>query len=147
MAVLNHIFIDYENMRQIDSAVFALDRATITLLLGPQNGSISTTTVQQLMAHAASVELVRLEKSGKHAVDLALAYYMGRKVIADPLTFLHIVSRDKGYDPLIEHLRSRQIKVCRHEDYAALAKALKPKSPPSAPKTKKPGRPTGSASD
>ncbi len=123
----NYVFIDYENMKSVDPRIFALERTTITLLLGAQNHSLETRTVQALLHHRATVELVRLEKAGKNAVDFALAYYLGHKTIAEPLTFFHIVSKDKGYDPLIEHLRTRHIKVARHENYNAVIEALKPK--------------------
>ena len=72
------------------------------------------------MEHAASVQLVRLTSSGKNAVDFALAYYLGRAVLADPTAYFHLISKDKGYDPLIEHLRSRHVQVRRHDDFKTL---------------------------
>ena len=79
-----HIFVDYENIKRIDPAVLALDGATFTLLLGPQNRTLNVPLVEQLMARAAAVELIRLEEPGRNAVDFALAYYLGRKVVTDP---------------------------------------------------------------
>ena len=60
------------------------------------------------------MELVRIEMDGKDAVDFALAYYLGRKATTDPAAFFHIVSKDNGFDPLIEHLKSRRLKIRRH---------------------------------
>jgi len=57
------------------------------------------------------VQLVRLTATGKNALDFTLAYYVGRAVAADPTGFFHIVSKDTGYDPLIEHLRSKHIRA------------------------------------
>ena len=34
----------------------------------------------------------------------------------DPAGFIHIVSKDQGYDPLIEHLCERRIKARRQRD-------------------------------
>jgi hypothetical protein len=75
---------------------------------------------------------VRLSFSGKNALDFALAYYVGRAVMADPTGHFHIVSRDTGFDPLIEHLRSRHIHAHRHDDFATLTFSgpAKPPSPP-----------------
>lgn len=66
------------------------------------------------MAHSATVQLVKLKSSGKNALDFALAYYLGRAALADPTAWFHIISKDGGFDPLIDHLRARHIHVNRH---------------------------------
>ena len=66
------------------------------------------------------MKLVRLASSGRNALDFTLAYYLGRTVLADPRGRFHIVSKDKGYDALIEHLRSKHILARRHEDFTTL---------------------------
>jgi hypothetical protein len=50
----------------------------------------------------------------------SLAYYVGQAVAADSTGFFHIISRDAGYDPLIEHLRSKHIRARRHDDFTSL---------------------------
>ena len=109
----NHVFVDYQNMRTVDPAVFTIKGATITLLLGKENHSLDVIAVEQLMAKIAEVDLVRIEKDGKDAVDFAQAYYLGRKAVTDPTAFFHIVSKDKGYDPLIEHLKARRVNAAQ----------------------------------
>jgi hypothetical protein len=115
-----HIFVDYENIKRIDPAVFALEGATFTLLLGPQNRTLNVALVEQLMVRAAAVELVRLEEPGRNAVDFALAYYLGRKVVTDPTAQYYLISKDTGYDPLIAHLWARKVRVRRIEDFESL---------------------------
>jgi hypothetical protein len=115
-----HIFVDYENIKRIDPAVFTLEGATFTLLLGPQNRTLNVALVEQLMERAAAVELVRLEEAGRNAVDFALAYYLGRKVVTDPTAQFYLISKDTGYDPLIAHLRGRKVRVRRMQDFEGL---------------------------
>lgn len=115
-----HVFVDYENIKRLDPAVLDMEGATFTLLLGPQNRTLNVALVEQLMARAASVELVRLEEPGRNAVDFALTYYLGRKVAADPTAEFHLISKDTGYDPLIAHLRSRNVRLRRSEDFEGL---------------------------
>lgn len=124
---LNRIFVDYENVQVIDLAVIGNKGVTFTLLVGPHKKKLDVDLVEQLFTHAASVELIRLNASGRNALDFALAYYIGRAVAADPAGFFHIVSKDTGYDPLVEHLRSRHIKVRRHNDFSALTFSAPPK--------------------
>ena len=100
---VNHVFVDYENVRDIDPSIIGRKAVHITLLLGAQKTKLDATIVEKLMQHAASVELIRLQSSGKNALDFTLAYYLGRAVLADPCGCFHIISKDKGYDPLVEH--------------------------------------------
>ena len=129
---MNHIFLDYENTKSIDPGVLGIERTTFTLLLGPQNHKFHIGLVQQLMHRAGSVEIVRLEKAGKNAVDFALTYYLGRKVAGDSAAYFHIVSKDAGYAPLVEHLKSRHVHIALHKNFSTVAAAIKPKAKPPA---------------
>jgi len=141
---VNHIFVDFENVHSIDLAVIGSKTVHLTLLLGPRQTKLDVTLVEKLLQHAAAVQLVRLVSGGSNALDFTIAYYVGLAVAADPSGFFHIVSKDAGYDPLIEHLRSKHIRARRHDDFTALMfsapgklpltapppATLKPKSPP-----------------
>lgn len=78
------------------------------------------------------MQLVRVTTVGKNALDFTLAYYLGRAVLAAPTVHCHIVSRDKGYDALIEHLHSQRIQVRRHDDFNTLPFTAAAR-PPAAP--------------
>ena len=84
------------------------------------------------------MQLVRLTSSGKNALDFALAYYVGRAVVADPSGYFHIISKDGGYDALIEHLQSKHIRIRRHTDFATLTFSIPTKPPVAAPKATQP---------
>lgn len=124
---LNHVFVDYENVQTLDLSVIGSKGVTFTLLVGPQKKNLDVELVEQLFAHAASVELVRLTASGRNALDFMLAYYIGRAVAADPAGSFHIISKDTGYDPMIEHLRSRHVRIRRHNDFSTLTFSAEPK--------------------
>jgi hypothetical protein len=133
---MNHIFVDYENVHEVDPALIGAKSVSLTLLLGARQTKLDAALVEKLMEHAASVQLVRLTTSGKNALDFALAYYVGRAVMADPTGHFHIVSGDTGFDPLIEHLRSRHIQADRHDNFIPLttpSPAPAAAKPPSAP--------------
>ncbi len=130
---MNHIFIDYENMKTVDPEILGIERTTFTLLLGPQNKKFDVGIVERLLQRAGSVELVRLEEHGRNAVDLALAYYLGRKVAGDSAAYFHIVSADTDYASLVEHLRSRHVHIALHKDFSTVAAVIKPKGRPQPP--------------
>lgn len=117
---LNHVFVDFENVHQVDVSVIGAKSVNFTFLLGARQTRLDAGLVEKLMEHAASVQLIRLASSGTNALDFALAYYVGRTVSANPAACIHIVSKDTGFDPLVEHLRSRHIHARRHDSFATL---------------------------
>ena len=116
----HHVFVDFENVHQVDVSVIGAKSVNFTLLLGAKQTKLDAGLVEKLMEHAASVQLIRLTSSGRNALDFALAYYVGRAVSVSPASFIHIISKDTGFDPLIEHLRSRHIHAQRHGSFATL---------------------------
>lgn len=153
---VNHIFVDYENVQAIDPAIIGSKTVHITLLLGARQTKLDVLLVEKLLRHAATVELIRLQSSGRNALDFTLAYYIGRAVAADPAGYFHIISKDTGYDPLIEHVWSKHICIQRHNDFTTLTFSIptkppaiipKPAPPPAVSKTKSPPKPKVPASD
>jgi hypothetical protein len=143
---VNHVFVDFENVHEIDLAIIGSKAVNFTLLLGSRQTKLAVSLVEMLLEHAASVQLVRLTSAGKNALDFALAYYVGRAVAADPTGYFHIVSKDAGYDPLIEHLRSKRIRAHRHGSFATLpfatpAKLATPPPTATAQKSKPQSKP------
>jgi len=130
---VNYVFVDYENVHNVDLSLIGKKTVHLTLLLGARQTKLDAALVEKLMEHASSVQLVRLNSSGKNALDFALAYYVGRAVQADPNAYFHIISKDTGFDPLIEHLMSRQIRARRHADYTTLTFSAIPKPPAAGP--------------
>jgi hypothetical protein len=117
---MNHVFVDFENVHEVDASLIGAKAVRFTLLLGAAQSRLDAALVEKLMEHAASVQLVRLTAGGRNALDFALAYYLGRAVLADPRAYFHVVSKDKGFDPLVEHLRNRHVHVRRHDGFETL---------------------------
>src|SRR5258706_6824594 len=124
---VNHVFVDFENVHEIDLAIIGAKAVSFTLLMGSRQTKLDASLVEKLLEHASSVQLVRLTSGGKNALDFVLAYHVGRAAAADPAGFFHIVSKDTGFDPLIEHLKSKHIRARRHDSFATLAFASSPK--------------------
>lgn len=130
---MHHVLVDFENVHEVDSAVFRSKSVSLVLLLGAKQTKLEVGLVEQLLEHASAVQLVRLTSSRKNALDFALAYYLGRAVLADPAGCFHIVSGDTGYDPLIDHLRSRHVQARRHADFTTLTFAAPGQAKPDPP--------------
>lgn len=139
---MNHVFIDFENVQQVDLGLIGAAGVNFTLLIGPQQAKLEVGLVEKLLEHASSVRLVKLKSKAKNAVDFALAYYLGRAAVEDPTGCFHIIAKDGGYDPLIQHLRERHIRVQRHASCAELTFSWPGKkvvASPAKPKSALPG--------
>ncbi len=117
---MNHVFVDFENVHQVDLTLIGAKSVSFTLMVGAKQTKLDSDLVEKLMAHSSSVQLVKLKTSGKNALDFALAYYLGRAALADPTAYFHIISKDGGFDSLIEHLRARHVHVYRHASCSEL---------------------------
>ncbi len=142
---MNHILVDFENVHVIDPAIIGAKSVSLTILVGAKQTRLDAEMVVKLFEHSASVQLIRLTSSDKNAVDFALAYYLGRTVLADPTAYFHIVSKDSGYDPLIAHLQSRHVRVRRHDDFSTLTFTSSAAPAAAAPKAKPKLEPTPTA--
>lgn len=138
---VNHVFVDLENVKRIDPAVLGGKHLRLHLFLGPQNKKLEVEVVEKLLENAQAVQLIRSATVGKNALDFVLAYHLGQAVQTDPKGYFHIVSKDAGFDALVELLKSRHVKVKRHGDWSALNFQSTPKPvaaqvspPPAAPK-------------
>lgn len=125
---VNHVFVDFENVKSIDASVLGGRNVRLNLFLGPQNKKLDVEVVEKLLENAQAVQLVRIATVGRNALDFVLAYHLGQAVLADPKGYFHIVSKDAGFDALVDLLKSRHVKVKRHVDWSTLHFQSTPKS-------------------
>lgn len=119
---IHHVFVDFENVPVIDLTGIGGRPIEVVLLLGKSQKRLELPLVQQIHQQAAQVRLIEMNASGKNALDFALSFHLGRAVAGLPATdWFHIVSRDKGFDPLIAHLRQGGIQVVRHDSFSLVA--------------------------
>ena len=90
-----------------------ISTANLIVLAGAKQKKIDFDLVQEMMEHASGLKLVRLKSSSKNAVDFALAFYLGQAVLEHSSASFHLVSKDKGYEPLVAHLKDRGFEVER----------------------------------
>jgi hypothetical protein len=124
---VSFVFVDFENVPSVDLGLVARKPAHVTLLIGKNQAKIDFALVEQIRDQAEQVELVKLDASGRNALDLTLAHYLGRAVERMPDAQFCIVSKDKDFDPMIAHLTTKGIKVVRCDSFNALPFLTKPK--------------------
>jgi hypothetical protein len=109
----NYLFIDYENVQPESIAGLEKGNFYILLFLGANQSKLNTQLVRSLQPLGTRVEYVILSGNGKNALDFHIAYYIGERAAIEPDAYFHIVSKDAGFDPLIQHLKDRNILASR----------------------------------
>jgi polyphosphate kinase len=76
-------------------------------------------------------QYVKITGDGKNALDFHIAFYIGQIAAKDPHAFFHVISKDKGFQPLVEHLKILNIFCARSEEIHAipLVRSSKMKTP------------------
>ena len=136
---VHHVFVDFENVQEIDLPPFTGRAVEVTILLGKTQKRLEVSLVQEILKHPGEVRLIEMTTAGKNALDLALAYHLGMAAIQDPAGCFHIISRDKDYDPLIAHLNRAGTKAFRHDKFSTQA-ILGTAKPAAGPEAKPAGR-------
>ena len=111
----NYILIDHENINSLDLGEIGELAVKVFIFIGEQSKKLPVDEVEKLLEHSGKIKLVRMAGHGKNALDFHIAFYAGRISVEDPKAFIHIISRDKGFDPLIAHLKGANVLARRSE--------------------------------
>jgi hypothetical protein len=111
----NYVLIDYENVQIKTLSPLYQEQFEVMIFLGINNTKLSTEFVLSKEKLGSRAKYIRLEKAGENALDFHIAFYLGKLVADDPSAFFHIISKDKGFDTLITHLKSIKILSSRSE--------------------------------
>src|SRR5215467_3970330 len=123
------LLVDFENVGKIDLAAVP-DGFVVALFFGAAQKSVPKEFLKAALKLRERFVAIDIEGQGKNALDFHIAYYLGEYLTQFPKTSCVILSKDRGFDPLIKHLGSRGFSVRR-------ANTLREASRPSAPVTRR----------
>ena len=124
-----YILLDYENIQPKDLDLIKGEQYQVKVFLGANQSYVQRGVATALQALGAQGEYVSVEKPGKNAVDFHIAYYLGEIAGRGGEAKFFIVSKDTGFDPLVEHLKGRGIRVRRVEEISEITRAEAIKAP------------------
>jgi hypothetical protein len=135
----NYVLVDFENVQPDSLAALAGGAFRIKVFVGAAQarGRISFELSHSMQMLGASAEYVTIARSGPNAVDMHIAYFVGRLVEKDQNAVVYIVSRDTDFDPLVEYLQANGTTCKRVKTIAEITRSLpkpKPPAPAQAPK-------------
>jgi hypothetical protein len=105
----NFVLVDFENVQPKDIGLLEDGPFQVKVFLGPNQAKIPVPLAAALQPLGERVEYISLETAGKNALDFHIAYYIGALSAVEPNASFHVISKDSGFDPLLEHLKQRKI--------------------------------------
>ena len=133
----NYVLVDFENV-QPDLSTLAGSAYKVKVFFGAkqQEGRVPFKLLDAMLALGGSVEPVKVMRSGSNAVDMHIAYFIGRLVEKEPDASIHIISGDTDFDPLVEFLKANGVACKRAKSIAEIARHAAPKARPAPPPPK-----------
>lgn len=116
----NYVLIDFESVQPEILPELDREHFRVVVFVGASQARIPFETAEALQRLGAKAEYVKIAGNGPNALDFHIAYHIGRIAERDPSAFFHVVSKDKGFDPLIVHLKDSGVFAARSEDVAGI---------------------------
>lgn len=105
----NIVLIDFESVQPASLSVLAADHFKLKVFVGATQNKLPFDLVTAMQRMGERAEYVKIAGVGPNALDFHIAYYIGRISCDEPEAFFHIISKDTGFDPLIQHLKNQKI--------------------------------------
>ena len=108
-----HILIDFENVQPKALEQLRAANDHVHVFLGARNTKLPLELVLALQSMGDRAQYITLATSGTYALDFVVAYELGVLTMQNREASFQIVSKDKGFDPLVDLLRGRGLRVGR----------------------------------
>lgn len=115
-----YVLIDYENVQPKNLEILAKHPFSVFIFFGENQTKVSRDFFKSMLLLRNRAEVIEMSGSGSNALDFHIAYYLGELTAKDPKAQFHVISKDKGFDPLIRHLKGKGVEVRRETDLAEI---------------------------
>lgn len=114
----NYVLIDFENVQPEAISMLDQEHFKVIVFVGATQQKVPFDIANALQRMGSKAEYVKISGKGSNALDFHIALYIGQLAAADPTAFFHIISKDTGFDPLIQHLKDKKVFAARSKDVA-----------------------------
>lgn len=127
----NIVLIDAENVQPDSLERLKEDHFRVLLFVGSNQRRLDIAVVKAVQVLGRNAEYIQISGNGPNALDFHIAYYIGKYAAETQDSYFHIISQDKGFDPLIAHLKANKVFCARSASVQdipplKLAEALSP---------------------
>jgi len=113
------LLVDYENVQQVELA--RLDEGyRVIIFVGVSQKSVPIELVTSAQKLGSRVEWQKVTGDGRNALDFFIALQLGRVLERAPRPEVVVLSKDKGFDPLLRYLNANGLQARRVNSLAEL---------------------------
>ena len=105
----NFVLIDSENVKPEYIERLKHEHFRVVVFVGANLKRLDFPIVNAVQSLGSNGSYVQISSHGPGALDFHIAYYIGKLSAAHPNAYFHVISKDKGFDPLIKHLKDQKI--------------------------------------
>jgi hypothetical protein len=110
----NYILIDFENVQPSSLDLPESVPIKIIVFVGANQKKIPIELATSMQNLGNNAEYVLINSIGKNALDFHITFYLGKLYEKDHKGFFHIISKDTGFDILINYLKEKKISINRY---------------------------------
>jgi PIN domain len=110
------ILIDWENVQPDLVLIPFLQDFKTYIFVGPNQNKLPFLAAHAIQKLGTNAEYIKVYTSGKNALDLHIAFLIGRLSTEALNKKFHIISKDSDFDSLIKDLTAQKIKIHRWVD-------------------------------
>jgi len=110
------VLIDFENVQPRNLELLTKHPFQVYVFVGASQTKVSFDLADSMQLLGNNAKYIKISGNGQNALDFHVAYYVGELAAKDPDARFYIVSKDKGFDTLIDHLTKRKIRIQRVKD-------------------------------
>lgn len=128
----NYVLIDLENVQPESLAGLNAEHFRVLVFVGAGQSKVSFDLASEMQKLGPRAEYIKISGNGSNALDFHIAYFIGKLAAEEPGAYFHIISKDAGFDPLLQYLKNRKIGAMRSRaiEEIPLLKAANSKSMP-----------------
>lgn len=135
--IRNLLLVDFENVHTFDPSQLGTHFKTI-VFMGEHQKNLPADLVARTQKLGGRLEWLRIEGNGHNALDFHIACHLGHVLATEPSLHCTVLSKDKGFDPLLRYLKNNGLECQRVESFKEVAhKKAPPKTAPNPPKKPK----------
>jgi len=116
----NYVLIDFENVQPKNLELLTHHPFKVFVFVGANQTKVPIELAAAMQKLGNEASYVKISGSGRNALDFHITYYLGELAAKDPEGRFHVISRDTGFDPLVKHLKGRNIRIRREKDLAEI---------------------------
>jgi PIN domain len=117
---INYVLIDLENVQPASLAGLDVDFFKVLIFVGASQTKIPFELAAAAQKLGERASYIKISGNGSNALDFHIAYYIGKLTQEDPTAYFHIISKDTGFDPLIQHIKSQKVGITRSKDISEI---------------------------